>query len=541
MPSLNHLRALAGRVLRRAGQLTEHGTRPRLPDLVDLSRRGPLISVVMPVYEPDEAHLRAALASVSAQVYTHWELCIADDASPSAYVKSLLEEFCAKEPRARVIFREINGHISAASNTAVGMARGTWVALLDHDDVLAPLALAHAAVAIEEHPGAALLYSDEDKVDHDGSRHGAYRKPAWNPELALSHNFVSHLGVFRLDVLCAVGGFREGFEGSQDHDLMLRVAERVLPEQIVHIPYVLYHWRVSETSTAGATEAKPYAVEAGRRAVLEHCARTGLDAAVEHVAGVGLRVRPRGLTPAGSAGLTVVRLPPEAAVSGLDLMRGLDCAEEDDVVFLSSTAGVPDDECWARELRFHLGRPGVGAVGGRLLDQRGMVREGAMVITAGRRDQVATGLWTDLPTQHGGPNSRALLQQRVSALSGHFLAVRRSCLAGVTPDARLHTYADVDLAMQLAGVGLGCLLLPEATLLDRRAGEPRRDAHETSLLRRRHPALRAVDPFYPKAFRPPPRFEPKRLDDELGVRELRAALTRPNGLPARVDGNTEAH
>ena len=236
--------------------------------------RHPLISVVMPVYNPAEPHLRAAIESVTAQLYPHWELCIADDASTDPAVAGILAEYEAADPRVKVVRRPENGHISAACNAALAMASGEWVTCVDQDDVLAEHALALAAEALDKHPQAGLVYSDEDKIDESGRRHTPFFKTEYDPVLLLGQNFMNHMTLLRRDLVTEVGGYREGYEGSQDWDLALRVSEKLGVGQVVHLPHVLYHWRAHAGSTAALIAAKPYAVDAGARAVTEHLART---------------------------------------------------------------------------------------------------------------------------------------------------------------------------------------------------------------------------------------------------------------------------
>ena len=235
----------------------------------------PKISVVMPVYNAPLEFLKQAIESVQAQLYPHWELCIADDASTDVGVRPMLESFAKVDPRIKVVFRQQNGHISAASNSALEFASGDFVALLDNDDLLTPHALYHVAKTIVATPDAALIYSDEDKINPAGYRYDPYFKCELNYELLLAQNMICHLGVYRRALLEKIGGFREGFEGAQDYDLTLRVLEQVQPEQVVHIPKVLYHWRAIPGSTALAADEKNYAALAGRKAIEEHLQRTG--------------------------------------------------------------------------------------------------------------------------------------------------------------------------------------------------------------------------------------------------------------------------
>jgi GT2 family glycosyltransferase len=228
----------------------------------------PLLSIVMPTYNTDETMLRACLDSVLAQSYTRWELCIADDASTKGHVRATLEEYAAREPRIKLNLRVQNGHIVAASNSALELAGGEFVVLLDHDDELAGHALYAVAKALQERPSAQLLYSDEDKLDANGERCDPYFKPDFAPDLLYSQNYFSHLGVYRRELLEEAGRFRAGFEGSQDYDLVLRCVALVADQRdIVHIPQVLYHWRMAEGSTAAGHEQKSYASDAGRRAL----------------------------------------------------------------------------------------------------------------------------------------------------------------------------------------------------------------------------------------------------------------------------------
>lgn len=236
----------------------------------------PVISLIMPVHDPVESHLRAALESVRQQVYTGWELCIADDGSRAPYVAAMLEE-CARDPRVRVVRRHQAGGISTASNSALALARGAFVAFMDHDDVLTPDAL--AVVALRAAAGDCdVLYSDEDKIDDAGRRFDPYFKPEWSPHTLTSRMYIGHLFVVRRELVAQVGGLRSEFDGSQDHDLALRVTERTA--RIVHMPHVLYHWRRHPGSTASHGNAKSYASEAGRRAVADAMRRRGLNATV---------------------------------------------------------------------------------------------------------------------------------------------------------------------------------------------------------------------------------------------------------------------
>ena len=240
----------------------------------------PKISVVMPVYNAPLNFLKEAIESVQAQIYTNWELCIADDASTDKKIKPLLKAFAKSDERIKVVFRAENGHISAASNSALGLASGEFVALLDNDDLLPAHALYHVAKVIIANPESALIYSDEDKINTTGLRYDPYFKCQLNYELLLAQNMVSHLGVYRRTLLNQIGGFRLGFEGAQDYDLVLRVLEVCKSDQVHHISKVLYHWRAIPGSTALEAGEKNYAADAARLAITEHLQRNGRGGSV---------------------------------------------------------------------------------------------------------------------------------------------------------------------------------------------------------------------------------------------------------------------
>ncbi len=248
---------------------------------VDELSEKPLLSVIMPTYNAKPEWLKAAVGSVRKQVYPHWELCIADDASTDKACIRILKKYQRLDDRIKVVFRKVNGHISLASNSALGIATGEWIVLLDHDDLMPPDALFRVAETINRHPHARLIYSDEDKVDHNGNRFDPYFKCDWNYHLFLSQNLISHLGAYHAATIRKIEGFRKGFEGSQDYDLALRFIEHIDHNQIFHIPKVLYHWRAHDDSTASGVKHKPYALEAARKAISEHLERTGVKAQVE--------------------------------------------------------------------------------------------------------------------------------------------------------------------------------------------------------------------------------------------------------------------
>ncbi|RXF33197.1 glycosyltransferase family 2 protein [Enterococcus faecalis] len=248
----------------------------------------PKISIAMPVYNVEEKWLRLCIDSILNQVYTNWELCMADDASTDPNVKKILTEYQQLDERIRIVFREQNGHISEATNSALAIATGEFVALLDNDDELAINAFYEVVKVLNENPELDLIYSDEDKIDMDGNRSDPAFKPDWSPDLLLGTNYISHLGVYRRSILEEIGGFRKGYEGSQDYDLVLRFTEKTTKERIKHIPKVLYYWRMLPTSTAVDQGSKGYAFEAGLRAVQDALVRREINGHATHGAANGL-------------------------------------------------------------------------------------------------------------------------------------------------------------------------------------------------------------------------------------------------------------
>ncbi len=239
----------------------------------------PLFSIITPVYEPPIDVLREMIDSVRSQRFDDWELVLVDDVSPSVAVRRVLREAAAADSRILVIERATNGCIVAASNDGVRAATGEFIVLVDHDDLLAESALQSMADAIEANPFADYLYSDEDKIGAEGGCYDAFAKPDWSPERLRGQMYTGHLSVLRTELVRRVGGLHQGFDGSQDHDLALRVTEQA--RQVVHVPEILYHWRAVPGSAAGDVNAKPYAWEAGRRAVDEHLLRSGIPGRAE--------------------------------------------------------------------------------------------------------------------------------------------------------------------------------------------------------------------------------------------------------------------
>lgn len=241
----------------------------------------PLISVILPVYNVEEEWLRKCINSVREQLYNNWELCIADDASTKPHIKEVLQYYESIDHRIKVVYRTENGHISEASNSALEIATGEYIGLLDHDDELAINALYENVMLINRYPAADMIYSDEDKITPEGERFAPFFKPNWSPDLLLSQMYTCHFGVYRKSLIDDIGGFRKGYEGSQDYDLVLRLTEKT--KEIYHIPKILYHWRSIPESTASGAGAKNYTHYAGLNALKDSINRRGYKAEVKEI------------------------------------------------------------------------------------------------------------------------------------------------------------------------------------------------------------------------------------------------------------------
>jgi glycosyltransferase involved in cell wall biosynthesis len=239
----------------------------------------PLISIVMPVYNIERIWLEEAIRSVIDQSYQNWELCIVDDASTVSDVRQVLMRQCEKDRRIKVKYLETNLHISGATNEALTLASGDFVTFLDHDDELHPNAIFEVVNLLQAARDADVVYTDSDVIDTAGKRSAPKFKPDWSPELLLSYMYISHLLVCRTDLVRAVGGFRIGYEGSQDHDLVLRLSERT--SRIYHVPKVLYHARTLPQSASRSDDTRRYGFAAGIRAVQDAVDRRRIQARVD--------------------------------------------------------------------------------------------------------------------------------------------------------------------------------------------------------------------------------------------------------------------
>ena len=537
------------------------GPRERIAFRRDLRslRRHPLISIVMPVYNPDLGHLSSAIDSVRSQIYERWELCIADDASTDASVTRLLNEYATADSRIKITFRARNGHIAACSNSALELASGEWVALLDQDDLLSEHALAVVAATIEDHPKAGLIYSDEDKIDQSGTRCCPFFKPDWNPELLLGQNYISHLGVYRRRLLAEIGGFREGYEGSQDYDLALRCSEKLQPHQIRHIPRVLYHWRMAEGSAAAASEAKPYAADAARRAIADHLQRKNIDGVVvpcpenrewhrviyhlrsplplvsiiiptrdqaallqrcltsirekTDYAPIEIVIVDNGSTePETHAFLHELARDPRIQIvtDGAEfnfsrlINRGVRIARGEILAFVNDDIET-DKSDWLREMVSHAVRPEVGAVGARLWYPDGRLQHAGVIL--GLHGVARHAFQRFLPQPVAVMNRTFILSQNYSAVTAACMVLRKTGFDDVGGfDENLpNNFNDVDFCLRLRERGWQIVWTPYADLIHQESAsrgrhsdseERARLLHDMAYLQEKWGEQLRNDPFY---------------------------------------------
>jgi GT2 family glycosyltransferase len=476
------------------------------------------ISILIPTYNPHDVWLKEAIESVCAQSYPHWELCIADDASTDPEVREVLEEYSRRDPRIKVCFREVNGHISQASNSALELASGNWILLMDHDDLIPPNALQEFVDVIQSHPDVQMIYSDEDKILSKGKRYCPSFKPDWNQDLFQSCNMISHLTAYRTDLIREIGGFRQGYEGAQDYDITLRYIRNIKPSEIYHIPKVLYHWRCHEGSIAFSGGAKPYAIEAGKKALSDYLAGStpgchveevdwgafsvvydtpitpsdilylvssdGNEVALKRCIGSILKTAPNAsfraaILPISSdgqqklkkcilpAGASLVELPDGmTAAESLNLL--ISGVEEKVICFLSDSLECKIDG-WFLEMSSHAMIRDIGAVGGGIYYADGRVRSAGLLLD---EERVCTDAFHHWPGKSWGYMGRLTLLQNYSAVSGKCLVVEREKflkVGGFDVKNLSSNFLDVDLCLRLGEAGYRTLWTPKAKFTDHSA------------------------------------------------------------------------
>ncbi|MGL6076424.1 MAG: glycosyltransferase family 2 protein [Fimbriiglobus sp.] len=469
------------------------------------------LSIVVPVYNPPPAYLEALIQSVVAQTYSDWELCLAD-AGTSPEVWNLLSTWASRDARIRVQTLPENLGIAGNTNAAIALATGDYVSFADHDDTLAPFALYEVARLIHDQPETDFLYSDEDKLDTANERCEPYFKPDWSPETLLSRNYICHLTTLKRSLLTELGGIRTGFDGAQDYDLVLRASERA--KRIVHIPQVLYHWRMHAQSTASNKSSKNYAFESGKRALTEHLARVGVDATVIDGPTLGmyhviyqLRTQPlvtviipnhdhpemlarcvQSLSKSSYANyeLLIVEngskrpetfayyetLKPEPHVRILTWSQPFNYAAVNNfaareakgelLLFLNNDIEAINPD-WLESLVKYAVQPGVGAVGAKLYYADDTIQHAGIVVGLGG---IAGHTHLHYPRTAPGHNQRLSFTQNVAAVTGACLLTPKRVFeeVGGFDEGFVLAFNDVDLCLQILTRGYRIVWTPEAEL-----------------------------------------------------------------------------
>jgi glycosyltransferase involved in cell wall biosynthesis len=524
----------------------------------------PTFSIITPVYEPPPDVLAATIDSVLAQRYPNWELCLVDDASPSGHVWATLERYAAIDPRIKIARRGENGGIARASNDALALATGEFLAFLDHDDVLVPDALNVFALELAAHAPVDFAYSDEAKLLADGRLARPFYKPDWSPERMRSQMFTGHLSVMRRSIVAHLGGFRPEFDGAQDYDLVLRVTERT--DRILHVAEALYLWREGPGWAALDSDTKPWAIEAGRRAVQEHCERVGIDALVEmlpqqpgcHRVRRRLRTKPlvsiviptRGSAARvhGEARIPVLhavssvlgrssytriefvvvaeRETPSAVVGELQRLGGerlrLLWSDGPSNFSAEMNAGVAassgevillvDDDVevvtpdWIEVLTGLVQEPDCGLAGCKLLFADGTLQHGGHVYFGGSMDHA----YMHYPGDERGMARMLLIERECSGVTVACAALRREVWeeAGGLCEQLPANFNDVDLSLKIRGTGRRVVWTPHAVLHHFERSTRVTDVlqSEIAFIRRRWEPVLHHDPYFN------PNLDPTRPD-----------------------------
>lgn len=508
----------------------------------------PRFSIITPVYNTNTRHLEQCIASVVDQSFGDWELCLVDDRSTRRRVRQVLEYAAEIDDRVRVAYRSENGGIVAASNDGLAMAKGDFVVLLDHDDVLEPDALELVDRLLASDPEIDYVYTDETLMTEKGRVIERFHKPDWSPERFRHQMYVCHLSTIRRKLILDVGGFHEGFDGAQDYDLVLRVTERA--RKIGHVPKLLYHWRMAASSVANNASAKPYAYDAGKRAIEAHLERTGSSASVERLKdfpGNYHIVRHR-----EEASRIDVFVPDSGATSNvwgverhdhretvssllqnpglsvtLTSVRGLGAKALNDAMKLSdanvmvvaSESLEPAVDGWASKLVLPLEEPGVGLVSGVTYTANSRLQHAGFYLHGSFVESALFRLGRDNRGQ------RAILETtfEVSAVDWQCLAIKRSVFEelGGFDETLEHPWVVIDFCLRAAEIGITTLVCSQAEFFEFSSNDDfaRRRTRAPKLFRKKWQILFDNDPFRPK---PPlrlsaedqrPFWRPRRLRD----------------------------
>jgi GT2 family glycosyltransferase len=545
----------------------------------------PQLAMLLPVVRPQPRWLRQAIASVLAQSYPHWQLCIAVAATKDQRLSRRLRRFAARNPRVKFQLLSPTSTMSGCANAALAMATGEWFALLDPDDQLSPDALFWMARAISDHPTASLFYSDEDKLSAWGRHYDPYFKPAWNPALQEGQNLFARLGVYNSRLVRSLTGFREGYEGAEDYDLTLRCMDQLDDSPVIHIPKVLYHSRLSPARMMAGTACQPSISRAAVKALQDHYIRQGVEARVEafsmgfrthfpvsvdppHVSVlVPTRNRVHLLEPClrgllestdyprldvvvidnGSdeeatlnylkkiqldPRVRVFRDPREFNYSALN--NAAVARSSGELVLLMNNDIEVVEPGWLREMVAQILRPGVGAVGAKLLFPDHTVQHAGVILGLGG---VASHGHLGIPEDDPGYFGRSMLVQDYSAVTGACLLVRRELfdrLGGL--DERLKVaYNDIDMCLRIRQSGYRVLFTPWARLIHHESAtrgaecpSSPRFLEEVALMSQRWGHVQLADPAYS------PHLTLTRGDFSLPWPPRPGRVSRGPGLPAAV-------
>lgn len=519
----------------------------------------PKFSIVMPTYNTPSRWLTKAIESVQKQLYTEWELIIVDDASTEAHVKGIIEKFAQDDSRIRAIYRTVNGHIAKSTHDGLMAAHNEFLTLLDHDDEIPEDALYRFAVEIIENPNAQFFYSDEDKMTEEGLRFNPYFKSDWDAELLRSQNYICHMSVFKTERIKAIGGYRDGTEGAQDWDMILRYTHGLARNEIRHIPEILYHWRVIATSTAHSTSSKPYVLESQRKVIEDHLAQEGIKGKVEIDRVLShMRVKYDEPSPLPKVSV-IIPTKDQAAVlkvcidgilhktdypnieiiivdngsveektknyfetlknqnSNITIIRderpfnfsrlnneASKIATGSIFAFLNNDLEIKESH-WLREMVTLASRKEVGAVGARLLYPMGLIQHAGVILGIGgvgghchkgrRKDDV-------------GYFNRTVLRHEVSAVTAACLVVKKSVFEEIEGFDAEHfsvAFNDVDLCLRIRAKGYINLFTPFAELihhesisrgLENTPSKFQRFETEVAYMKERWKDVLSADPYY---------------------------------------------
>ncbi|VVB42597.1 hypothetical protein RHAL1_00279 [Beijerinckiaceae bacterium RH AL1] len=552
-----------------------YGNSVSIRDTISLFKYLPTFSIVVPTYNTPTRYLNAFIASVRNQIYPHWQLCIVDDASPDPAVKVHLERICKMDRRIQVAYNKTNLHIAEATNVALGMATGDYICLMDHDDEIASNALFEFALKLNVDPQLDMIYSDEDKMNLSGDRYEPFFKPDWSPEYLESCMYTAHFACYRKSIVDKVGGFRKECNGAQDYDFVLRFTQRT--SKIGHIPKILYHWRAIPGSTAASMDNKDYVIGAAVRALTDYLEREGSPGTVKANRYAGCFDLLRDVKGKPKVSIVIPTAGRDGEVRGekLDLIvncvksvclnstysnteiiivhngdmrrsslealskfdvkyveykgffnvarkmnQGAKIASGEYLIFLNDDIEVVEAG-WIEALLSIGQKPGVGAVGAKLLFDNGQVQHAGVTFCESLPDHVLRGSSEDDPGYFFS-----------TVASRNYLAVTGACILcakktfnevnGFDEDFAVN-YNDIDFCLKLVDIGLRIVYAPQAKLyhFESRNRERTVDDSEISLFLEKWRNKAAVDPYYSRYFESrPPEF--KLVVDDGSFGELRS-------------------